>query len=118
MIRKAAVEGIVSVSNVIKTTNDISMLRNRNATTIEMSGNVSGAAQGSNEITSNIAAVAQAAETRSRALGDTLKAAQELVDAFPELEGLLGQFKIASNGSSDAGHSEPHGLHVQDPLVD
>jgi hypothetical protein len=115
MIRKSAVEAIVSVSNVIKTINGISMLRNQNAATIETSGNVSGAA--ATRSLRTLRRLLRLPKPRRGALGDTLKAAQELVDPFPELNRLLGQFKIASNGSSGTGHSEPHGLHVQDPLV-
>jgi methyl-accepting chemotaxis protein len=59
-----------------------------------MSRNVSEAAQGSSEITSNIAGVAQAAESTSRGAGDTQKASQQLVETSAELRRLVEQFKI------------------------
>jgi len=55
---------------------------------------VSEAAHGSGEITSNIAGVAQAAESTSRGAGDTQKAAQQLVETSAELRRLVEQFKI------------------------
>ena len=59
-----------------------------------MARNVSEAARGSGEITSNIAGVAQAAESTSRGAGDTQKAAQQLVETSAELRRLVEQFKI------------------------
>jgi methyl-accepting chemotaxis protein len=66
-----------------------------------MSRNVSEAAQGSGEITSNITGVAQAAESTSRGAGDTQKAAQQLVETSAELRRLVEQFKINNN---EGGH--------------
>jgi len=60
---------------------------------------VSEAAQGSGEITSNIAGVADAAESTSRGAGDTQKAAQQLVETSAELRRLVEQFKI-DNGEA------------------
>jgi methyl-accepting chemotaxis protein len=57
------------------------------------------AAQGSEQITSNIAGVAQAAQSTSRGAGATQKAAQELVTTSAELRRLIAEFKIDSNGS-------------------
>jgi methyl-accepting chemotaxis protein len=62
--------------------------------------NVSEAAHGSGEITSNIAGVAQAAESTARGAGDTQKAAQALVDSSAELRRLVEQFKIDLAGSN------------------
>ena len=72
---KAAVEAIGTISGVIKQINDISStiasaVEEQNATTNEMARNVSDAAHGSGEITSNIAGVAQAAESTSRGASD------------------------------------------------
>jgi methyl-accepting chemotaxis protein len=66
-----------------------------------MARNVSEAAQGSGEITSNIAGVAQAAESTSRGAGDTQKAAQQLVETSAELRRLVEQFKISSVSASE-----------------
>jgi len=59
-----------------------------------MARNVSEAAHGSGEITSNIAGVAQAAESTSRGASDTQKAAQQLVETSAELRRLVEQFKV------------------------
>jgi methyl-accepting chemotaxis protein len=59
-----------------------------------MARNVSEAAHGSGEITSNIAGVAEAAESTSRGAGDTQKAAQQLVETSAELRRLVEQFKV------------------------
>jgi hypothetical protein len=64
-----------------------------------MSRNVTEAAHGSGEITSNIAGVAQAAESTSRGASDTQKAAEQLVGMSNQLRGLVGQFKIEAEGS-------------------
>lgn len=75
-------------------------MEEQNATTNEMARNVSEAAQGSGEITSNIGGVAAAAESTSRGAMDTQKAAQQLVVTSAELRRLVEQFKIenADNG--------------------
>jgi len=104
---KAAVEAIASISGVINQVNDISStiataVEEQNATTNEMSRNVSEAAQGSGEITTNIAGVAEAAESTSRGAGDTQKAAQQLVETSAELRRLVAQFKLDSDATSVA----------------
>lgn len=96
---KASVEGIGTIVSVIKQINDISStiataVEEQNATTNEMVRNVSDAANGSSQITANIAGVAQAAESTSRGAGDTQKAAQELAGASTELRRLVAQFKF------------------------
>jgi methyl-accepting chemotaxis protein len=103
---QAAVTEISSIREVIRQVNDISntiatAVEEQNATTNEMVRNVSDAAHGSGEITSNIAGVAQAAESTSRGAGDTQKAAQELVTTSAELRRLIAEFKIDSNGSGN-----------------
>ena len=103
---QAAVTEISSIREVIRQVNDISntiasAVEEQNATTNEMVRNVSDAAHGSGEITSNIAGVAQAAESTSRGAGDTQKAAQELVTTSAELRRLIAEFKVDSNGSGN-----------------
>jgi methyl-accepting chemotaxis protein len=77
--------------------------RCRTAGGLRMARNVSEAAHGSGEITSNIAGVADAAESTPRGAGDTQKAAQQLVETSAELRRLVEQFKIdASEGNRAA----------------
>jgi methyl-accepting chemotaxis protein len=99
---KAAVDAIASISGVINQINDISStiataVEEQNATTNEMSRNVSEAAQGSSEIASNITGVAEAAEGTSRGSADTQKAAHELVQMSSQLRGLVEQFKLSAS---------------------
>jgi methyl-accepting chemotaxis protein len=99
---KAAVEAIGTISEVINQINGISStiasaVEEQNATTNEMSRNVSDAARGSAEITSNIVGVEQAAESTSRGASDTQKAAQDLVQTSTQLRHLVEQFKINVN---------------------
>jgi methyl-accepting chemotaxis protein len=101
---KAAVDAIASISGVINQINDISgtiatAVEEQNATTNEMSRNVSEAAQGSGEITSNIAGVAEAAQGATRGANDTQKASQQLVETSNQLRQLVERFKIG-----DANH--------------
>ena len=65
--------------------------------------NVSDAAHGSGEITSDIAGVAQAAESTSRGAGDAQKASVQLVETSAQLRKLVEQFKVDRNGSSGRG---------------
>jgi methyl-accepting chemotaxis protein len=112
---KAAVDAIASISAVINQVNDISgtiatAVEEQNATTNEMSRNVSEAAHGSGEITSNIAGVAEAAESTSHGATDTQKASQQLVETSGQLRRLVEQFKIgaAENGSQSG--TQAHSL--------
>jgi methyl-accepting chemotaxis protein len=96
---KAAVDAIASISGVINQINDISCtiataVEEQNATTNEMSRNVSEAAHGSSEITSNIGGVAEAAQSTTHGATDTQKASQQLVETSTQLRGLVEQFKI------------------------
>jgi len=77
----------------------------QNATTNEMSRNVSEAAHGSGEITSNIARVAEAAQGTTRGATDTQKASQQLVETSTQLRRLVEQFKI--NANSNGNSAEP-----------
>jgi len=70
-----------------------------------MARNVSEAAHGSGEITSNIAGVADAAESTSRGAGDTQKAAQQLVQTSAELRRLVEQFKIDNRAGEPRGQA-------------
>ena len=107
---KAAVDAIGIISGVIIQINNISgtiatAVEEQDATTNEMSRNVSEAALGSGEITNNIGGVAKAAESTSHGASDTQKAAQELVQMSAELRTLVGKFKIGgSNGHSSTAH--------------
>jgi methyl-accepting chemotaxis protein len=104
---KAAVDAIASISAVINQVNDISStiataVEEQNATTNEMSRNLSEAAQGSGEITSNIAGVAEAAQGTTLGATDTQKASQQLVETSTQLRRLVEQFKInaGENGAA------------------
>jgi methyl-accepting chemotaxis protein len=102
---KAAVDAIASISGVINQINDISgtiatAVEEQNATTNEMSRNVSEAARGSGEITSNIAGVAEAAESTTRGATNTQKASQQLVETSTQLRRLVDQFKVSTGENS------------------
>jgi methyl-accepting chemotaxis protein len=106
---KAAVDAIASISGVINQINDISgtiatAVEEQNATTNEMSRNVTEAAQGSSEITNNIGGVAEAAQSTTRGATDTQKASQQLVETSAQLRHLVERFKL------DAGDGRGHGL--------
>jgi len=115
---KAAVDAIATISGVINQINDISgtiatAVEEQNATTNEMSRNVSEAAHGSGEITSNIAGVAQAAEGTMRGATDTQKASQQLVETSSQLRRLVEQFKIKDGGNSaPAIHARSKAAHA------
>jgi len=103
---KAAIDAIASISGVINRVNEISgtiatAVEEQNATTNEMSRNASEGAQGSGEITSNIAGVAEAAQSTTRGATDTQKASQQLVEMSTQLRSLVGQFKIHRDGSGN-----------------
>ena len=103
---KAAVEAIASIRTVIHQVNDISAtiataVEEQQATTNEMSRNVSEAAHGSEEITGNIAGVAEAAQGTSRGAIDTQKASQQLVETAAELRSLVGHFKLDAHTYND-----------------
>jgi len=111
---KAAVDAIASISGVIHQISDISStiataVEEQDATTNEMSRNVSEAARGSGEITSNITGVAEAAQSTSRGATDTQKAAQQLVETSSELRVLVEQFKVnaAEDGQEQGATATP-----------
>src|ERR1700688_3495694 len=118
---KAAVDAIASISGVIHQINDISntiatAVEEQNATTNEMSRNVSEAAHGSGEITSNIAGVAEAAQGTTRGATETQKASRQLVETSTQLRRLVEQFKIeANNGrrvNGEANQAESRAAHA------
>jgi methyl-accepting chemotaxis protein len=101
----AAVEAIVSISGVINQINDISSsiataVEEQNATTNEMSRNVSEAAHGGGEITSNISGVAAAAQDTTRGATNTQEAAEKLVATSAQLRRVVEQFTLTA-GAND-----------------
>jgi methyl-accepting chemotaxis protein len=95
---REAVAAIGTISGIINQINDISTtiasaVEEQNATTNEMSRNVSDAARGSGEITKNIAGVAEAAQSTSHGAGNSHKAAQQLAQMANDLKELTARFK-------------------------
>jgi methyl-accepting chemotaxis protein len=70
-----------------------------------MTRNVADAAKGSEEITHNIAGVAEAARGTSSSAQESQKAANELAEMAVQLRSLVGQFKI--NAAAPAGPVPP-----------
>ncbi len=96
---KESVDAIGIISGIINQINDISAtiasaVEEQNATTNEMARNVGEAANGSGEITKNIAGVAEAAQSTSHGAGDSQKAAHELAKMSNELRELTARFKF------------------------
>lgn len=96
---KQAVDAIGAIRAVIHKINDISVIiataaEEQDATTNEMSRNVSAAAHSSGEINTNIAGVAQAAQGTTRGASAAQKASEHLVETFAQLRRLIEQFKI------------------------
>ncbi len=96
---KDAVDAIGAISAIIHQINDISSTiataaEEQNATTNEMARNVSAAAQSSGNISTNIAGMAESAQSMTRGATDSQKASQHLVETFAQLRRLIEQFKI------------------------
>jgi methyl-accepting chemotaxis protein len=91
----------MAISNTIATA-----VEEQNATTNEMARNVSEAAQGSAEITTNIAGVWEAAASTSRGAEDTQKAAKQLVQTSTVLRRLVERFKIGDDEHVSEGTSK------------
>ena len=96
---KGAVDAIATITQVISTINDISgtiatAVEEQNATTNEMTRNVTDAARGSGEIAHNIAGVAQAAQGTSNSAQESQKSANDLAEMATQLRTVVGQFKI------------------------
>jgi hypothetical protein len=64
-----------------------------------MSRNISAAAHGSGEITSNITGVAEAAQGTTRGATDTQRASQQLVETATQLRRLVEQFRVSADGN-------------------
>ncbi|MGB9470355.1 MAG: methyl-accepting chemotaxis protein [Candidatus Acidiferrum sp.] len=96
---KESVDAIGIISGIINQINDISAtiasaVEQQNATTNEMARNIGEAANGSGEITKNIAGVAEAAQSTSHGAGDSQKAAHELAKMSNDLKELTARFKF------------------------
>ena len=110
---KSAVEAIGTISSVITRINDLSTtiataVEEQDATTNEMSRNVSEAARGAREISKNIAGVAEAAQNTSHGAGDSQKAAQQLAEMSTELNVLVRRFRLkATPGNGHATQTKP-----------
>jgi methyl-accepting chemotaxis protein len=96
---KESVDAIGTISGIINQINDISAtiasaVEEQNATTNEMTRNVTDAARGSGEITKNIAGVAEAAQSTSHGAADSQKAAHELARMSNELKELTSKFRF------------------------
>jgi methyl-accepting chemotaxis protein len=95
---KDAVDAIPSITSLIIEVNNISStiataIKDQNATTNEMSRNLSEAAAGSGEIVHNISGVAEAAQNTTRGPPDTQKAVVELARMATSLKELVARFK-------------------------
>jgi len=102
---KGAVEAIGSITSVITHVNDISgtiatAAEEQSATTREMNRNVTEADKGSDQITANIAGVADAARGTANNAHESQKAAEDLAQMASQLRVLVEQFKIDRNVSS------------------
>jgi methyl-accepting chemotaxis protein len=105
---QAAINAILSISNVINQVNEISntiatAVEEQNATTNEMSRNIGEAALGSQAINSNINGVADAAGGTTREASQTQRASRQLVATSLQRHRLVEQFKIKSGGYEDVG---------------
>ncbi|ABS05908.1 methyl-accepting chemotaxis protein [Kineococcus radiotolerans] len=93
-----AVEAIGEISTIIDRINDFqvtisSAVEEQTATTAEMNRNVSTAAASSGEIASNIAGVAEAAASTSRAVTESQQATADLALTSQQLRTLVAQFR-------------------------
>ena len=105
---KGAVEAIGTIGEVIDQVSGISTtiataVEQQTATTNEMSRNVTDAAKGSEEITRNIAGVAEAAHGTSTAAQQSQKAADDLATMATQLHGLVSKFKIEKDVENHSG---------------
>jgi len=102
---KGAVDAIGNISDIINQVSDISStiaaaVEEQSATTNEMTRNVTDAARGSEEITGNIAGVAQAARGTSTGALELHRAGNELAEMAAQLRTVVAQFKIESRAST------------------
>ena len=104
----AATDAIRRIGEVIGRINEIqgtiaTAVEQQTSTTNEVTRNVTEAASGANEIASNVAGVAQAAQDGSAGASTTRSAALGLAQLAEELTRLVGQFVV------DDGHIAHHG---------
>jgi methyl-accepting chemotaxis protein len=117
---KGAVDAIASIGSVIKQVNDISgtiatAVEEQSATTNEMTRNVSDAAKGSAEITSNIAGVAESSRGTANSAHESQKASHDLAGMAAQLQGLVAQFNIEgkkTNLRANAGPARGRAAHA------
>ena len=93
---KGAVDAIGAISKIINQVNDISntiatAVEEQDATTNEMTRNVTEAAKGAGEIAKNIVGVAEAAKNTSQGASDSQRAAQELSRMAGELREIIAR---------------------------
>ena len=93
----SAVEAIGKIKEIIDRINELqsaiaSAVEQQTATTNEIARNVSGAAQGTSEITTTIAEVASVAQQSSAAAGGTAAAAGDLARMTADLQQLIARF--------------------------
>ncbi len=96
---RSAVAAIAEISTIIGQINEIqtaiaSAVEEQNATTAEISRNVSEAARGSSDIAENIGSVAESARNTTDGASDTERAATELARMAAQLQGLVERFKL------------------------
>jgi methyl-accepting chemotaxis protein len=95
---RGAVDAIAEISAIIGQINDYqvtiaSAVEEQNATTNEMSRNVSEAASGSGEIAANITGVASAAQLTAEGVDETQQAVSHLAQISSELQSLVSNFQ-------------------------
>jgi methyl-accepting chemotaxis protein len=105
---KSAVEAIAAISGVITQINEFTTtiataVEEQSATTNEMSRNVVEAAKGSGQISENVHGMAQAAQSTSSSAHESQQAAAQLAELSTQLQGLVEQFKIETNGRGAGG---------------
>ncbi len=91
---------IVQVAGIITTISDLQTsiagaVEEQAATTSEMTRHVTGAAQGANEISVNMGAVAEAAADTASGAGSTEQAAHQVSQVATELRALVGRFSLS-----------------------
>lgn len=105
---KGAVTAIGSIRGVIDSISHISTViatavEEQSATTGEMARNVSEAAKGGATISSNIAGVAEAAQSTSTNVGEAQTATEHLSKMANQLRDLVGRFKVGHAAAKDPG---------------
>ena len=116
---KGAVQAIDEITTVIGRINDIqntiaSAVEEQTGTTNEISRNVSETAKGSSDIASNITGVAQAAKETQHSATASQQAGKDLSELAVKLSGVVGQFKLSTNGHNGNGHVQVAATHPRD----